>query len=69
MSRVVALVLQGDQGKVDAHLLQQLAVCSPLHSLAVLKANNDVGISDRRQAMGDSYGRPSTTSLEKKKRD
>lgn len=49
-----ALVLQGDQGEVDTFLFQQLAVCPPLHGLSMLKANDDVCISNGGQTVG--YG-------------
>lgn len=48
-----ALVLQGDQCKVDTFALQELTVSSPLHSPSMLKTNDDVCISNGGKSVGD----------------
>lgn len=53
---LVSLALQGDKCEVDPLPLQQLVVLALLHSSAVLKAHDHVGVLYGGQPVGDGDG-------------
>lgn len=59
-----ALVLQCDQSEIDASSVQKLTVRSLLRSLSMLKANNDVGISDGGKTVRYRYCCPARAHLQ-----
>lgn len=53
---LVSLALQGDKSEVDSLPPQQVIVLAPLHSSAVLKADNHISVLDRGQPVSDRDG-------------
>lgn len=66
---LVSLTLQGDQSEVNSLPVQQFVVFAPLHSPAVLKANNHVSVLYSGQAMSDGDGGTTRTDLGRQQHD
>lgn len=55
--------LHSDQRVVDSLFLHEFLVCADLYDFPVLKSSDDVGVADRRQAVGHYNSRPTESHL------